>query len=58
VTVHPLHFRGHHFNTPIFEGISIFLRENELIPLSKMEIPCKNGVAKLALRTSLGTSFS
>jgi hypothetical protein len=34
---------------PIFQGISIFPWENELISLGKMKIPWEIGVPKLAL---------
>jgi hypothetical protein len=36
--------------TPIFQRISIFLRENKLISLEKIKISCENEVTKLALR--------
>jgi hypothetical protein len=35
--------------TLLYQGISIFPRENELISLGKMEIPWENKVLKLAL---------
>jgi hypothetical protein len=35
--------------TLLYQGISIFPRENELISLVKMEIPWENKVPKLAL---------
>jgi hypothetical protein len=40
--------------TPFFQEISIFLWENELFSLGKMEIPWNNGVSKLALKGSIG----
>jgi hypothetical protein len=39
--------------TPIYQEISIFPWENELISLGKMKIPWKIGVPKLALKVKL-----
>ena len=36
--------------TPFSQWIPIFSRENELIFLGKMEIPCENGIPKLTRR--------
>jgi hypothetical protein len=44
-------------DTPFYQGIFIFPWKNELIFLGKMKIPWKNGVPKLALSASLGTTF-
>jgi hypothetical protein len=39
--------------TLFFQGISIFIREDELISFGKMEIPWENKVSKLVLKIEI-----